>query len=199
MDQREMGGRGGDRPGGGSAGPANTPPFGDAQTTGAGEEAGYTAGSPGGERGGAAEEMHGIAAAREPTGSPGARTGAGQRTGAAPGEDVEGRVRERMGAMRDEVESRADEMMSRAAEGLDSAAGRIDEFAERQQGQGGAKGRMGRMAHGTAETIESVARYLRDNDVEGLQQDLERQVRSNPIQTLLIAVAAGWMVGKLLR
>ncbi|MDQ3557454.1 MAG: hypothetical protein M3409_11865, partial [Gemmatimonadota bacterium] len=66
-------------------------------------------------------------------------------------------------------------------------------------GSTGASAQMGSIANGAAGAMESTARYLRDNDVEALRQDLEGQVKENPLQTLLIGVAAGWIVGKILR
>lgn len=181
MDQHEMGrGEAGQGSSGtsGGAGSANTPSFG-------------AQGAAGGD-----EPMHGIAAAGTPPAQGGTRAGSRQGMGGPSGDAQE---RERAGEMRDQLEDRADDMLSRAAEGLDTAADRLDDFAERQRGQSGARNRVGRMAQGTADTLESTARYLRDNDVEGLQHDLERQVRNNPLQMLLIAIAAGWVVGKILR
>ena len=61
------------------------------------------------------------------------------------------------------------------------------------------KARAGDMAHGLADGMESAAGYLRSNDVEQLRGDLRRQMRERPLQTLLIGVAAGWVVGKILR
>lgn len=97
------------------------------------------------------------------------------------------------------VQDRANEVMGRAAEGLETAANRLNDFADRQRDQGGPMGRANDFAHQAANTMESTARYLRDNDVRALQGDLERMVREKPLQTLLIGVAAGWVLGKILR
>lgn len=104
------------------------------------------------------------------------------------------------GGRLDEIRTQAERGMKQAADRLDTLAQRIDSTADqRLAGAGGARGRAGDLAHGLADTLESVAGYLRENDVGGLQRDLERQVRERPIQTLLIGVAAGWVVGKILR
>ncbi|CAN5765848.1 hypothetical protein BH20GEM3_BH20GEM3_04070 [soil metagenome] len=91
--------------------------------------------------------------------------------------------------------------LGRAADTLEGAARRLDEFADQQgtTGAGGVKARAGAMASSVADTIESTAQYLRDSDVSNLQGNLERQVRENPLQTLLIGVAAGWVLGKILK
>lgn len=100
----------------------------------------------------------------------------------------------------DRAESRINEGMQQAAERLETAAERIDRLAgERLDDTSGLRARAGDLAHTTADTMESVARYLRENDAEALRSDLSRQVRENPLQTLMIGVAAGWVAGKILR
>lgn len=101
--------------------------------------------------------------------------------------------------VRGQVEERANRLMDRAAEGLESAASRLGDMADRQGGGTGPMGRVGDVAHRAADTMESTARYLRDNDVSALQGDLERMTREKPLQMLLVAVAAGWVLGKVLR
>lgn len=101
---------------------------------------------------------------------------------------------------REQIETKLNDAMGRAATGLDSAARRLDEMAERRtQGSTGTTARAGEYAHTAAEGMHGVANYLRENDVRGLQSDLEKQVRERPLQSLLVAVAAGWLVGKILR
>jgi ElaB/YqjD/DUF883 family membrane-anchored ribosome-binding protein len=98
------------------------------------------------------------------------------------------------------LEDRANQVLGRAADGLETAANRLSGLTERGGGeQSGAMGRANDLAQQAASTMESTARYLRDNDVRALQSDVERMVREKPLQTLLIGVAAGWVLGKILR
>jgi ElaB/YqjD/DUF883 family membrane-anchored ribosome-binding protein len=95
---------------------------------------------------------------------------------------------------------RANEAMDQAADHLEDAAQRLKGIGQRAgAGTTGASARVGSLAQGAAGTMESTARYLRDNDVQALRSDLEGQLRQNPLQTLMIGVAAGWIVGKILR
>jgi len=97
-----------------------------------------------------------------------------------------------------ELQGRADGLMDEAAEQLEDAAQRIDNLADRVPGKGlGAKAQG--MASGAADTLESVARFMRDNDVNTLQRDLGRIVSDHPLQAVLAAVGAGFIVGKLIR
>lgn len=122
-----------------------------------------------------------------------------RRTATAAQHDAKRMAKEKVGETMHRAEDRANRVMDRAADGLESAAHRLDDMANRQGGQGGATARVGDFAHQAADTMESTARYLRDNDVRALQSDLERMVREKPLQTLLIGVAAGWVLGKILR
>lgn len=109
---------------------------------------------------------------------------------------VKGRAREALGR----AEGQANEFLGRAAEGIDTAANRLDSLiSEKTAGATGPAARAGDVANRVSDTLHSTADYLRTNDVDGLRTDLERQVRDNPMQTLLIGVAAGWLLGKILR
>jgi hypothetical protein len=93
---------------------------------------------------------------------------------------------------------RADEAMDNAAETLAGAAERIDRLADRIP-QKGVGTRAGALGHSAADTLESVARFLRDNDVAGLQRDFGRLVSARPLSMLLLAVGTGFVAGKVLR
>jgi hypothetical protein len=101
-------------------------------------------------------------------------------------------VKERV---RDRAEERVNDAMHRAAGPLESAADRIERLAERQ----GEDAQLGTMAHSVADGLEAASNYLRGHDLRGLLDDLERMVDRRPTQSLLVAVGAGWLVGKLLR
>jgi hypothetical protein len=83
----------------------------------------------------------------------------------------------------DRLESRVNWTLEAAADRLESAAA----------------ARAGGMAHSVAGVMESTAEFLRTNDVESLREELRRRMRERPLQTLLIGVAAGWVMGKILR
>lgn len=51
----------------------------------------------------------------------------------------------------------------------------------------------------SGEGMGFVADYLRDSDLADLKEGLERQVRERPLQSLLVGLAAGWLLGKVLK
>jgi ElaB/YqjD/DUF883 family membrane-anchored ribosome-binding protein len=152
------------------AGAANTPSFGGTST-------GSDLGTPGGGLGGSGMGNAGLGS-----------TGGGMGTATATSGGAAGGL-----------EDRANQVLGRAAEGLETAANRLSGLSERGGEQSGAMGKANDLAQQAASTMESTARYLRDNDVRALQSDVERMVREKPLQTLLIGVAAGWVLGKILR
>jgi hypothetical protein len=95
-------------------------------------------------------------------------------------------------------EARVNEAMHRAADPLESAADRLEDLADRK-GTHGAHRELGTVAHTAADGLEAAASYLRGNDLRGLLDDIERMVDERPVQSLLVAIGAGWLVGKILR
>jgi ElaB/YqjD/DUF883 family membrane-anchored ribosome-binding protein len=123
-----------------------------------------------------------------------------RRTAEAVQHDAQRMAKEKMGEMAGRAEDKVNQGLNQAADRIDQAAHRLDQIADQQAGgAGGPRAKAGQMAHSVADTMESVAGYLRSNDARKLRGDLERQVRERPVQTLLIGVAAGWLAGKILR
>lgn len=100
----------------------------------------------------------------------------------------------------DRLESRVNWTLEAAADRLDDTADRIDRMAQgRTAEESGAAARTGGVARSVAGLMESTAEFLRTNDVESLRDELRRRMRERPLQTLMIGVAAGWAMGKILR
>lgn len=123
-----------------------------------------------------------------------------KKTATAMRHDAQRMVEEKASEVRDRVEKRADETLDRAADRLGGAANRLHSTADRHlAGEGALRGTARRWTHEVADAGETAADYLRETDIEDLTSALERQVRERPLQTLLIAAAAGWLVGKIIR
>ena len=123
-----------------------------------------------------------------------------KRTAEAVTHDAQKMAKDKASELAGRAEDKVNRGLDQAADRLEQAAERIDRLADQQtQGASGIRARAGTVAHSAADTLESVAGYLRSNDAQALRSDLERQVRERPVQTLLIGVAAGWLAGKILR
>lgn len=92
-----------------------------------------------------------------------------------------------------------DRAMHAAGSGLESAAGAADRIGDWVERRDGAMGqRAGSAAHQVADSLEDAATYLRTQDLGAMRSDLEMQVDRHPIRSVLIAAAAGFLLGKLL-
>jgi len=50
-----------------------------------------------------------------------------------------------------------------------------------------------------ASGMQSSAEWLRDADIDKLKQGVEKQVKEHPARSLLVALGAGYLIGKALR
>jgi hypothetical protein len=98
----------------------------------------------------------------------------------------------------DQLRDRADNMMDQAAERLEEVAERVESVAGLipKKGIGEQANNYG---HTAADTLETVARWLRDNDTATLQRELGGLVANRPLSMMLLAVGAGFVAGKVLR
>ena len=81
---------------------------------------------------------------------------------------------------------------------------------ERSGGGAGATGDGGSTAVATDDTLQRAgdkvasgmqasAEWLRNNDLDSMKTSLEREVRTNPGRSLLVAAVAGYLLGKTFR
>ena len=79
-----------------------------------------------------------------------------------------------------------------AASSLQSAASTLHDKADHLPGVE----RAGSIAHSTADKLEAVAGYMRDHDTKQMMADVEDVVKRRPGQSLLVAMAVGFLIGK---
>jgi ElaB/YqjD/DUF883 family membrane-anchored ribosome-binding protein len=96
-------------------------------------------------------------------------------------------------AISDQVEQKADAVIQKPAEGLKKAADMTRSMTEERSGSVGAIGSQ------AADVLEKGADYLEQGDTEQMIQDLEAMVRRRPVESLLVAAGAGFLLSKALR
>ena len=109
--------------------------------------------------------------------------------------DVTSKVKEKAGQMADKVSDTVDKTRDSAAEGLDRAASTLHDKAEDMPG--GPK--VVSVTHTVADGMESAAQYLRDANFDDMKDSLLETCRKYPAQTLLGALAVGFLVGRVVR
>jgi len=92
-----------------------------------------------------------------------------------------------------QAEQKADVGIQKSAEGLKKAA---DMARTATEDRSGAVGTVGTQA---AEVLDKGASYLEKGDTEQVIQDLEALIRRRPVESLLIAAGAGFIVSKAMR
>lgn len=113
--------------------------------------------------------------------------------------DVGSTVRERAGTAKDKL-----------ADALETGAERLRQRAQTGGGAqlAGATGdgtatigdsRVAQISDRVAGSMERSADWLRDADLDGLKEGIERQVKEHPARTLLIAAGLGYLIGRAFR
>jgi ElaB/YqjD/DUF883 family membrane-anchored ribosome-binding protein len=90
---------------------------------------------------------------------------------------------------------RINEAREPAARQIENAAAKIHESADQLPGGP----RVQRLAHLTGEKLGATAKYIRSHELNHAMSDVGRVVRQNPRESMLAAVAAGFLAGILLK
>jgi hypothetical protein len=91
--------------------------------------------------------------------------------------------------------AQADQGLDRAA---DAAQGLADTLREQATALPGGE-RTTDLAYQAAGGLERGAHYLRDKDVDALRGDLEELIRRHPAQSLIVGLAAGFLLARAFR
>jgi hypothetical protein len=202
-------GQGGTTAGGGMAG--GTGGYGGTSGFGGGE-AGGTSGGFGATAGGGTSGVGGGATGGFGGGSTGGDVGGGGGV-ADRARNVANQAQERLSDVGSTVRERAGTVKNSLADALQAGAERLRSRGGGSQQLAGATGygdqsmtttdggtnRVAELGDRVAGGLQSSADWLREADLDGLRQGVERQVRENPGRTLLIAVGLGYLLGKAFR
>jgi hypothetical protein len=191
-----QGGTSGGSTAGGTGGYGGTTGFGGTSDVG-GTSSGFgtTGGSTGGMSGGAASGGYG---------STGGDTSVGDRA-----RDVASTAKDRVSEVGSTVRERAGQAKNSLADALEAGAERLRNRGGSQQlagstgysdaSVGSDGGSVADLGQRVAGGLQTSADWLREADIDGLRQGVERQVKDNPGRTLLIAVGLGYLLGKAFR
>jgi hypothetical protein len=122
--------------------------------------------------------------------------------------DVAGGAKDRLSDVGSTVRERAGQAKNSLADALESGAERLRNRGGQQlagstgYGEGSVTtdgGKVAEIGERVAGGLQSSADWLREADLDGLRQGVEKQVRENPGRTLLIAVGLGYLLGKAFR
>lgn len=106
--------------------------------------------------------------------------------------DAAAKTKERAGQMAESVSERLDQQRENAAEGLGRMASTIHDKARNLPGGP----RVVHFTHRLADGMESTAVYLRESDFAKMGDDLLTVCRKYPTQSLVVALTAGFLLGR---
>jgi ElaB/YqjD/DUF883 family membrane-anchored ribosome-binding protein len=107
------------------------------------------------------------------------------------GKEALSTAKDKASEMSGQAHAKADEGMNKAAEGVGQAA---DMLRQRGEQTGGT---MGTAATTVADKLDSTGTYLREKDTDQLMSDLEALIRRKPVESLLVAAGAGFVLSKI--
>jgi ElaB/YqjD/DUF883 family membrane-anchored ribosome-binding protein len=105
--------------------------------------------------------------------------------------ELTGAAREKLSGTTETIDAQRDTV----AGGLDSVATQLRDRAETIPG--GEK--TTQLAQTAADKIETASGYLRETEVSDMMTDVEGFVRSHPTESLVIALAAGFLLGRAIK
>jgi len=94
--------------------------------------------------------------------------------------------------MASNVGQRAEDATSSVASGMQSLASTLRESAPRS-------GILGSASSTVADTLESSGRYLEEQGLSGVGEDLTNMIRRNPVPALLIGIGLGFLIARATR
>jgi len=106
--------------------------------------------------------------------------------------DKAGEMKDKAGQVTEQAHSKADQGMHKAGDTVSQAAEMLRERGEQQGGS------MGSAATTAANTLDSASSYLKEKDTDQLLQDIEALIRKKPVESLLVAAGAGFVLSKIL-
>lgn len=99
--------------------------------------------------------------------------------------------------------SKAHEMVGNAGKRVDEATTALGEHAKSWAGtlreRGPHDGMLGSATGAVADSLENTGRYLQDEGVMGMAEDVTELIRRNPIPAMLVGVGIGFMLAKMFR
>jgi len=106
--------------------------------------------------------------------------------------DVASNVASQAGQMASTAKEKSESALSSVACGMQSLAGTIRENAPRE-------GMLGSASTSVAQTLESGGRYLKEEGLEGIGQDVTELIRRNPIPALMVGIGIGFLLARVTR
>lgn len=123
------------------------------------------------------------------------------RTGGSTFQDVPvvDRAREMVGAAADKVEAAATSATKKVDQAAATAGSNIRNFADNIKDRGPQEGMLGDATKSVAGTIEAGGKYLEEQGVSGILDDMAGVIKRNPVPAILAGVGLGILIARAFR
>jgi ElaB/YqjD/DUF883 family membrane-anchored ribosome-binding protein len=98
---------------------------------------------------------------------------------------------------------KAQEMASSTGKRVDEATaalgGRVQSVADSLRERGPQEGMLGTATGAVADRLDSAGRYLQEEGLAGMAEDVTELIRRNPIPSMFVGIGIGFLLARLLR
>jgi hypothetical protein len=111
--------------------------------------------------------------------------------------DVGDKAKETAGNLADKAKQVVSNVGDRADSAVSGAGKGMENLAQTIRDRGPQEGVLGSATSTVANTLESSGRYLEEQGLSGMANDLTEVIRRNPIPAVLIGIGLGFMLARL--
>jgi ElaB/YqjD/DUF883 family membrane-anchored ribosome-binding protein len=116
----------------------------------------------------------------------------GEKTTSSNFGDINAKGQEALSTAKGKAAEMTSQATAKAGEGIDKATEMLRQRGEQTGGTVGAA------ATTAADTLESASSYVRSRDRDQMVQDIESFIRERPVESILIAAGAGFILAKIM-
>lgn len=114
-----------------------------------------------------------------------------------------GQAKEKATEVKDQATEKAgevkDQAMEKADQGLDKASAGLSTAADKLREQSGESGPLPAQVSVVADQLEKASSYFEGKDTNEIISDLETLIRNKPVESVVGAVAIGFILAKIIR
>jgi ElaB/YqjD/DUF883 family membrane-anchored ribosome-binding protein len=105
--------------------------------------------------------------------------------------------------MADKAKQAASSMAETAGKKANEAASAVGSsmksFGEKIKDSGPSEGYLGQASKSVASSLEEGGKYLQEQGLSGLAEDVGSLIKRNPVPAVLVAIGVGFMMGRMLK
>jgi len=99
----------------------------------------------------------------------------------------------------DKAQEMASSTGKRVEEATSALGGRVQSVADTLRERGPQEGMLGTATGAVADRLDSAGRYLQEEGLAGMAEDVTELIRRNPIPSMFVGIGIGFLLARLLR